>query len=104
MTVEEFAKYVVDNMHRATLSNALKIADKLDNPSFYKFEEFVVCMQKYLVECLSTKKLSDAICYEILGVISKTLKKYKSDIKYCKMYIIDDFIIDLWEALDKRGA
>ena len=29
MTLEDFAKYVIDNMSRATLQNALKITERL---------------------------------------------------------------------------
>ena len=31
MGVEEYAKYVIDNMHRATLVNALRIPEKLSH-------------------------------------------------------------------------
>ena len=41
MNVQEFAKYVITNMHRATLSNALNISTKLDTEGFYKFNEFL---------------------------------------------------------------
>ena len=40
MYPEKFAEYVVNNLGRATLANAMNIADKLDNPDYYTFTEF----------------------------------------------------------------
>lgn len=96
MTVSDFAKYVVDNMHRATLANALNIANKLDNPDYYSFTEFVKCLNDYVTQ-LATDNLIDTLkCSKILVVSSDSLLAYNSNIKYNKMMIIDNYIIDLW--------
>lgn len=101
MNTEEFARYVINNMHRATLSNALNITTKLDTQDHYSFEEFLIAMQVYVKECLNNQKIDSTKCYEILSTISKSLRAYKSQFNYNKIYIIDDFIIELWSVLDR---
>lgn len=101
MSTKEYARYVINNMHRATLANALNISGKLDKPEGYKFDEFLVEMQVYVKECLEQKKIDGTKCYEILSVISKSLRAYKAEFNYNKIYIIDDFLIELWHILDR---
>lgn len=101
MDVKEYAKFVIDNMCRATVGNALNIVSKLDDPEFYKFEDFAVELQKYVVTLLSSDFNKDK-CYAVLSLISATLKKYRSNIKYNKTFILNDFIIDLWRILNGR--
>ena len=52
MTVKDFAKYVIDNMSRASLANSLNIATKLDNPEYYSFIEFLNEIVLYVNELL----------------------------------------------------
>ena len=52
MTVKDFAKYVIDNMSRASLANSLNIATKLDNPEYYSFIEFLNEIVSYVNELL----------------------------------------------------
>lgn len=99
MDVKEFAKFVIDNMCRATIGNALNIVNKLDNPEYYNFEEFIVELQKYVASLLTTDFSKDK-CYSILSLISTTVKKYRSNIKYNKTFILNDFIIDLWRIMN----
>ena len=102
MDVKDFAQYVVNNMHRATLSNALSISAKLDTEGFYKFPEFLDELYKYAIECLSSKRIDTNKCYKILALTNETLTKYNSTFNYNKVYLIDDFLIKLWYILDKE--
>lgn len=101
MNVQEFAKYVITNMHRATLSNALNISTKLDTEGFYKFNEFLEELYKYTITCLSDNRIESSKCYRILSLANETLEKYNSTFNYNKIYLIDDFLIKLWTILDK---
>ena len=96
MTVSDFAKYVVDNMHRATLANALNIANKLDNPDYYSFTEFVKCLNDYITQLATDNSIDALKCSKILVASSDSLLAYNSSVKYNKMMIIDNYIIDLW--------
>ena len=102
MNVEEFAKFVINNMTRATLSNALNICVKLDNDEYYKFTDFINAIYAYISDILNTdnKNIEINKIYEILVVSNKYLKMYESNIKYNKNMIIDCYIIDLWEILN----
>ena len=102
MTVEDFAKYVIDNMHRATLSNALNIADKLDNPDFYTLISFAENIESYLGLVEVQSRLGTLVTYKILIATDDCLKHYNSDIKYNKRMIIDNYIIDMWRAINDR--
>ena len=46
MNVEDFAKYVIDNISRASLVNALNITNNFTGT--YNFIEFLDYMQKYI--------------------------------------------------------
>lgn len=100
MEVAEFAKHVIDNMHKATVGNALNIALKLDNPEFYSFKVFLNEMEKYCYQVLQDG-FNKQKCYCIFALINKTLKKYNSEIKYNKTFIINDFVIDLWRIMNE---
>lgn len=99
MEVNEFAKFVLDNLTRATIGNTLNISNKLDCPDYYKFIDFLDEIQKY-TEKLLLDGFDKNKCYEILVLANKTLKKYKSEVKYNKTYIINDFVIDLWRIMN----
>lgn len=100
MNVKEFSKYVIDNLHRATLSNALNIAVKIDNPEFYTFNDFVSNLQIYVTQLLKDKKLDDLKCYALLVTLDKSYKLYNSSTKYNKSFIIDDLLISMWRIID----
>ena len=100
MEVKDFAKYVIDNMHRASLVNALNISNKLDTDGYYKFEEFINCIVEYINECLSNKRIESFDAYNILISSNDWLKMYKSEFNYNKQMIIDNYIIDLWEIIN----
>lgn len=102
MTVTDFAKYVIDNMHRASAPNALNIAMKLDAPNMYTLEDFVNSIVEYVNSLLSSNKIGKIKAYKILVASDKCLKAYKSDFRYNKVMIIDNYIIDLWESLSSK--
>lgn len=102
MTVEKFAQYVINNLNRATLANAMNIADKLDNPDYYDFQEF----NNYVMQYLSVQDIinflgKERIC-KILTACYDAVKAYNSEFKYNKRMIIDDYIIKLWSAVNDK--
>lgn len=102
MNVKEFAKYVVSNLGRATLANALNIADKLDNPSFYTFEEFAKCIDECVGDTQIIQMLGRVKIAKIISSTYDCTKKYTSTIKYNKRMIIDNYIIQLWRAVNDK--
>ena len=92
MSVQEFAKYVLDNIGRATLVNSFNIINKLDSEDGYPFPDFVDSVRKNLTiggekEMRIAIACSDALCHY-------------SDSKYNKQMVIDNFIISVWEAVN----
>lgn len=98
MDVNEYAKYVVNNMNRATLGNALNIANKF--ASEYDFAEFLNAVDKHVGIVLASNLLPKDKCYNILYLSSKAQKMLNSEFKYNKSFIIDDFIVDLWGVIN----
>lgn len=102
-TVQEFAEYVVDNMWRATVANALNIADKLDTDGYYKLDEFVKAVEAYIGTEKALKFLGKVKASAMVIACYNCLKYYNSTFKYNKRMIIDNFIIDMWEASNLNG-
>ena len=71
MNVTDFAKYVIDNMHRATLANAMNIAEKIDNEEYYAFKDFTDNVNTYVSNALQDDKINNMQAYKILGCIDK---------------------------------
>lgn len=102
MTVEEYAKFVIDNMGRASLSNAMNIAEKIDNPNFYALCDFVKSVDKYVGNPDVINRLGQIKAYKIVIASDNCLRRYNSDIKYNKRMIIDNYIMDIWRAFNDR--
>ena len=100
MDVKDYAKYTIDNIHRATLSNALNICTKLDTQGGYTFKDFTTCIYNYVLELLKNSKLDANKCYRILSATIECLEKYNSPIKYNHAFIIDDYIINIWRIIN----
>ena len=102
MSVEKFAQYVINNLNRATLANAMNIADKLDNPNYYDFQEF----NNYVIQYVGTESILNFLgkerVYKILSDCYDSIKAYNSEFKYNKRMIIDDYIISLWSAVNDK--
>lgn len=99
MEVYDYARYVIVNMHRASISNALNISNKFEDT--YKFDDFLLNLQKAAKDInQESTVLSNDCLVDILSCINKSLKLYKSPIKYSKIFIIDDFIISIWKILN----
>jgi hypothetical protein len=98
MTLDEYAKYIVDNMGRATLTNALTISSKFDTE--YNFNDLLISMQKYISTLIDNDKFNKDKCYNLFSAISQSLKKYRSNVKYNKLFIYNDFIIDIWRIFN----
>lgn len=100
MDVRDYAKYTIDNLSRATLSNALNISSKLDVQGGYLFTDFANNIYSYTITLLDSGKLNVNKCYDILSITNSALKKYNSNIKYNKLFIKDDYIINLWRVIN----
>lgn len=101
MSVDKFAEYVVNNLCRATLANAMNIADKLDNPDYYVFTEFNDFVIRYLGTLSVQQFLGNVKVCKMLYACYKASEAYNSNFKYNKRMIIDNYIIDLWNAINK---
>ena len=100
MEVNDFAKYVLNNIARATLGNALKISDKLDNTEYYSFKDFIKCFEESVTEALQAQKIDIQKCYALLTLTSNAAKMYDAQINYSKIFIINDFIINVWRVMN----
>lgn len=98
MEVKDYAKYVLMNMPKASCGNALNITSKF-NDGLYKFDEFLNELVIHTNDYYSNKVLTQEQYYDIIALINSTLKKYNSGIKYSKVFIYDDFIIDFWRII-----
>lgn len=98
MPVKDFAKYMIDNMNRATLVNAFNITEKFMSNS-YDFIEFLSCVDEYITELINGGKNTTAY-YKIAIAGSVARKMIESEEKYNKMMVIDNYIIGVWEALN----
>jgi hypothetical protein len=98
MNVEDFAKYVIDNISRASLVNALNITNSF--ASNYNFVEFLDYMQKYIEYLVSEKRIKPESAYKVLASIVDAKSYVNSDIKYNTTMVIDTFIIKLWEIFN----
>ena len=76
----------------------LNIADKIDAEGYYKIEDFVKAIEAYIGTEKALKFLGKLKVSAIIVACYNCLKDYNSDFKYNKRMIIDNFIIDLWEA------
>lgn len=100
MDINEFSVYVINNMSRATIGNALNIVNKFtgSEPEF-KFEDFIAGIESYTNKLMSDN-YNKNVCYKIFVLIDKTMTKYKSNIKYNKTFVMNDFIINLWRIMN----
>lgn len=98
MTNQDFSKYVIDNMHRATLVNALNVSNKLNNGD-YDVNEFINNSLAYISELLSNGKISFEMASRLSVAFYNCKKDYNSEFNYSKYMIINNLIIRLWEIL-----
>lgn len=102
MTCAEYAKYVMQNLGRATRGNAVKIVDKLGDGNEYNFLEFVDNIEKYVSANLSSANPSSNISLWVMVAVNSARARYNSNVNYNKRMIVDNFIIDLWEAVNDK--
>ena len=102
MTVLEYANFVLSNIGRATIANALNIADKIGENKEYSVTEFINSIILSVEERVSSKKIPPKISYAVLGAVSNCMKNFSSQKKLNERMIIDNFIIELWEAVNGR--
>ena len=104
MLLEDFAKYVIDNMTRATLVNALNITNKLSNtkksPDIYNASEFLRAVYNYLNSKLSGDCTDTIKIYKTIVATDKCLKSLESSVPYNETMVIDSYIIEIWESLN----
>mgnify|MGYP003571242458 CR=1 FL=1 len=100
MDVKEFAKYVIDNMSRASLANSLNIASKLDNPEYYKLLDFLNEVVLYVNDLLKENKMDTLRACRILVASDDCKKMYELDKPAIKTMIIDDYVMNIWRAFN----
>ena len=102
MNIGDFTKYVIDNMHRATLVNSLNVSKKLID-GVYDVNEFIKISLEYVSELLSSNKMSPEIASRLSVVFYDCRKDYNSDFNYNKSMLLNDLIINMWEILGSKG-
>lgn len=98
MTCADFAKYMVDNIGRATLANAFNITDKFISKT-YDFAEFLQYVDDYVSEKLTSCK-DKIVYYKIAIATNKARAMVSSENKYNLTMIVDDFVRAVWEAVN----
>ena len=96
MGVEEYAKYVIDNMHRATLVNALRIPEKLKS---FDDNEFIDCSIKYISQLVSSGKIANETACRLSVAFYNCKKDLNSKFNYSKYMVLNNLIMELWEIL-----
>lgn len=99
MDVVDFSKYVVNNLNRATLSNALNITNTVIS-SKYNLEEFISNIIKYSIELGQQNKLNYNLVYNILFYSNKCLETLKNKGSLTDIMILDDYIIEIWRTIN----
>ncbi len=102
MNVGDFTKYVIDNMHRATLVNSLNVSKKLID-GLYDVNEFIKVSLEYVSELLSNNKISPEIASRLSVAFYDCRRDYNSDFNYNKSMLLNDLIINMWEILGSEG-
>jgi hypothetical protein len=102
MNIGDFTKYVIDNMHRATLVNSLNVSKKLID-GVYDVNEFIKISLEYVSELLSSNKMSPEIASRLSVAFYDCRKDYNSDFNYNKSMLLNDLIINMWEILGSKG-
>ena len=103
MTVSEFALYVINNISRATLQNALKIGDRLtfsESSEKYAIVDFCNSLLSELLKELDSNKIPPTTAYRAIIACDDCLNRVKSCNSYTFQMICDDLIIQLWEAFN----
>ena len=104
MSLEDFAKYVIDNITRATLVNALNITNKLSNKKvgegIYNASDFLKAVYNYLLEKLKDSDTERISIYKTIVATDTCLKNLESNIKYNEAMVLDNYIIDIWSSLN----
>lgn len=98
MTVGDFSRYVIDNMHRATLVNSLNVSKKLID-GVYDVNEFIKISLDYISELLSKDKISPEIASRLSVAFYNCRKDYNAEYNYNKSMLLNDLIINMWEIL-----
>lgn len=99
MELKDFSKYVIDNITRATCGNTLNITNRFINKE-YDFKEFLVNISKYVEELLTSGKIEKQKCYSILHLTNESIKTLSKP-NFIEMYVIDDYLIDLWRIFNE---
>lgn len=102
MNIGDFTKYVIDNMHRATLVNSLNVSKKLID-GVYDVNEFIKISLEYVSELLSSNKMPPEIASRLSVAFYDCRKDYNSDFNYNKSMLLNDLIINMWEILGSKG-
>ncbi len=104
MNVIDFAKYVIDNITRATLGNALNITNKFiankDSKPQYDFVTFQKYVYDYVYSLCSANKLKPDTAMYVYCLGNDCMNKLQSKYKYNQTMVIDDYIMGLWRLFN----
>ena len=97
MTTVEYARYVIDNINRASMANTLNIVKSLcGEKATYDPKEFLESVIKVLGDIVVFGNLGTKKTYEIVVLAQKALDSLESD-KHKLQMVIDEFILKLWK-------
>lgn len=99
MDVVDFSKYVVNNLNRATLGNALNITSTVIS-SKYNLDDFINNIIKYSIELGQQNKLNCNTVYNILFYSNKCLETLKNKGSLTDIMVLDNYIIEIWRAIN----
>ena len=78
-TVKEYAEIIIDKVSTVTFIAMFRIPENFEGPDCFDFVEFLNHISNYVeTNVLKTNKWPADKCYNILALVSKTIKKYKS--------------------------
>ena len=101
MDIQSYAEYVLENLSRATLVNALNITTKLGRGNG-KFEvnDFCDSISSCATKKLESGKLGAIVAYRIFIACSDCKAEFATANPRSMQMVLDDLIIKLWEAIN----
>lgn len=103
MSVKDFAKYVIDNLGRASIGNSLNISQKFFGDNAYNIKDFIGFVDEYVASLMSNQKVSCIKGYKIYISGRNAIEKLENtSIKYNEYMIVDDYVMSLWGIINGK--
>lgn len=97
MDINEYAKFVLDNIGKARAGNVLNISDKVLGDG-RTAKDFVEAMYKAIAEADIGSVDSDKY-FKILKIINEANTKINEGFKFNEQMIMDKMIIGIWRVM-----